>query len=490
VISSLNGRTTVAAILSADRTPLAKVAVKATIKYTDRNGLDHAIMPIDGKTDERGVFEADVTGLTWDGTGTITVAYSDKVTGSADFAVLDRTPPKITILPPTTDNHVGPGLPLDISVHVTDEIGVSQVTLDDTGLNGNGNGNGNGGTRTQLLASGTGDATVVFHYTVPQNATGTVQLYALASDLSGNLAAATAVTLTIDPAISIATPPGLTGTLLVDGTQTQLANPRAIAFSSKDGHLYVVDQAGQGACSPSCVWRVDPATGMIDPTPVVVSQGRLEGVAVDADATHLYLTDTQGNQSRVQQLTWSGTAYGAATGCASTQNPRPQNPFHLIVDPTLGILTTDDQGQQVVSVALPCVSTTVGAQFTAQNSFNAPRGIAAGAAGEFYVSDNNGNNNGSVAKVSSAGVVTAFATNINGPYGMEWLAGGASAFKDSLIVAAGDRTVRSTTGAGNAAAVAYVRNNPIDLTFHAGTMYVITTQGQNSRGRLYKVTGF
>jgi hypothetical protein len=73
---------------------------------------------------------------------------------------------------------------------------------------------------------------------------------------------------------------------------------------------------------------------------------------------------------------------------------------------------------------------------------------------------------------------------------MEWLGTSASTFGDSLIVAAGDRTVRSTKGTGTATAVAYVRNNPIDLTINAGTMYFVTQAGQNLRGRLYKVTGF
>jgi hypothetical protein len=265
-----------------------------------------------------------------------------------------------------------------------------------------------------------------------------------------------------------------------------------VVYSSKDGHLYIADQAQTGACAPSCIWRVDPATGAIDATPIVVAaQGNIEGLAVDSNADHLYYTDRGGNGAHVSALAWSGTAYSTVTSCTTGQNPKPQTPFHLVIDATIGAIAVDDNGQQLVSVALPCVNTTVGANFTTQGSFNTPRGIAAGVGGNFYVSDNGGGNNGTISQVTSAGVVSAFTSTINNPYGMEWLTGGASAFADSLIVAAGDRTVRSTKGTGTAAAVAYVRTSPIDLTFNAGTMYVVTQAGQNNlRGRLYKVTGF
>ena len=476
VISSLDGTTTVRAIVADNTTPLDGIAVHVDIAYTDRNGTMHAIAPLDGKTDSRGVYEQAITGLTWDGTGTVTVSHG-KATATADFEVLDRTPPKITILPPTTNNHVGPGLPLDVQVHVTDEIGVSQVTLDGTG--------GIDGGRTTVVASGAQDVTLTFHLQVPQQATPgpSIELHALASDLSGNLATAAAVTLTVDPAITIATPPGLAGSLLVDGNQTQLADPRAIAVSPKDGKLYVADHGG-GACNQRCIWQVDPTSGTVATVPVYVGLGSIEGVAFDATGDNLYFTD---RQNRTGQLAWNGTAYATLTACNDFTQPPPQDPFHLIFDETLGLVIADGNSQEVVQVAT-CAPTTQGANFTNNANLDAPRGIAEDPTGQIYVSDQN---RGTVSRVDpTSHAVSAFASGFQEPYGLEWLGASTTPFANSLLVAEqGARTVTSTTGAAQLAA-AYLRNTPIDLAVAGGTLYILTSASANNRGRIYKVTGF
>src|SRR5512139_1025478 len=269
VISSLDARLGVTVLVHDNAQPLDDQPVRITIAYTDRNGMPHEIPQVDGTTDTRGRFTATIEGFAWDGTGTVTVETAADVRTSATFVVLDRTPPKVEILPPTSDKRVGPGLPLDVQVRVTDEIGVSEVYLDATG--------GIDTTRRTVVASGAQDTTITFRTAVAVGAAPgpTIQLYALASDLSGNYASATAMTLTVDPAITIATPPGLAGSLLTDGTATQLVSPRSIGFSTKDNQLYVVDAAGTGACNPSCVWRVDPASGTVTGTPVYVGTGVL-----------------------------------------------------------------------------------------------------------------------------------------------------------------------------------------------------------------------
>jgi hypothetical protein len=478
LISSLDGTTHVLALVAAGTTPLADEPVRITIDYTDRNGEPHAIDPIDAITDERGVVDATLTGLAWDGIGVVTVATGNGVATTATFTVLDRTPPKIEILPPTTDKRVGPGLPLDVQVRVTDEIGVSEVVIDGTG--------GVDTTRRTVVASGSQDTTLTFRMNVAQGATAgpSIQLYALASDLSGNYASATAMTLTVDPAITIATPPGLSGSLLVDGTANQLASPRAIGWSAKDSYLYVVDVAGAGACNPSCVWRVDPASGAIDGTPVYVGTGTLEGIAFDAAGDFLYLSD---RQNRITRLAWSGTAYTTPTACNDTTQQRPQDPYHLVLDATLGLLAVDGNRKNVARVAT-CASTTVGQNLSAQDSFDTPRGIALGPTGEIYVADLAADRISRVDRTN--GALTTFATNIDTPYGMEWLAGGPAAFADSLLVASsGDRIVVATRGQ-TALAAAYLRNTPIDLTVAAGTLYIVTSPSANNRGRIYKVGGF
>jgi len=475
VISSLDGRTTVTALVAEDTTPIADHDVHITIDYVDRNGTPHALDPIDGTTNERGVFTATLEGLAWDGTGKVTVDAGDAI-GEATFGVLDRTPPKVTILSPTTDMRVGPGLPVDIQVHVTDEIGVGQVILDTTGDFGNGR-------RSTTLVSGTLDGTVTFRIDVPTNAAPgpNLKLFALATDLSGNSAVAMPLTLTIDPAIVIATPPGLTGTVLTNGSATALNNPHAIAASPKDGKLYVADVAA-GACADHCIWQVDPANGTVATTPVFVGLGVIEGVAFDATGDNLYYTD---RQRRTGRLTWDGTAYATPVICNNVAVDNPSDPFHLVFDTTLGLLAPDGQRREVVQVAT-CATTTTGTDFTGHN-FDEPRGIALGAAGEIYVSDLAAEEIVRVDRTN--GAVTAFESRINNPYGIEWLGASTTPFANSLMVASRDRIIESTKGAGTTAA-AYLRNPPIDLAFIGGTMFVLTTPSQNDRGRIFKVTGF
>lgn len=201
VVSSLDGTVTVRATAFADRGPAANQPIELTVAYTDRNGTAHAIAPVDGKTDKDGVFESTIAGLDFDGTGTITATLqpAGKLTATATFAVLDRTPPVVAITPPT-GNTVAANSDVQIKVHITDEIGVSQVVFESTPFNTQGGNNGNR-QRSTVVASGATDTMVTFDLGVPQNATvgQTVTFYALATDLSGNQAAATPVMVTVTP---------------------------------------------------------------------------------------------------------------------------------------------------------------------------------------------------------------------------------------------------------------------------------------------------
>ena len=477
VISSLDGTTTVTALISDGVEPLADRGVLISTAYIDRNGAPHEVAPVEGTTDARGVLRATLAGLAWDGVGTVT-AEAGAVESTATFSVLDRTPPKIEILPPTTDLRVGPGLPLDVQVRVTDEIGVSEVILD-------ANGPIQGNTRSTVVASGAPDTTLTFRTSVPATAQAgpTIELQALASDLSGNFAAASALTLIVDPAIVIATPPGLMGGLLADGTAQQLVDPRSLVVSPKDGRIYVADQAQTGACNPSCIWRVDAASGAIDAAPVLVGAGRLEGLALDATGDNLYYTD---RQNRTGRLTWNGAAYATPAVCNDVAQQRPQDGYHLVFDPTLGLLVADDNSQELVRVAT-CAPTTVGTSFSMNASFDRALGVALGAAGEIYVSDLGRDR---VSRVDrTTGAVTLFEAGVNEPSGLEWV-GGTTPWANSLLIAGfGDRIVTSTKGTGTRAA-AYLRNPPVDLAIAGGTLYILTAPSANNRGRIYRVGGF
>ena len=172
--------------------------VDVSVDYTDRNGTAHMISPLAGTVDDNGEFKGSFEGLQWDGTGTITATVhggDGDVTDVATFAVLDRTPPAVEITPPA---QIRINTDTNVTVHVTDEIGVSQVYFEANFSNG-GNG-GNNGSRGRIVASGSLDSSVQF--TVRANDTqvgATVTLYALAEDLSGNQAAAKPVVLTVMP---------------------------------------------------------------------------------------------------------------------------------------------------------------------------------------------------------------------------------------------------------------------------------------------------
>ncbi len=192
IISSLDGTLSVATTTFADRDVVEGETVDVTVEYTDRNGVTHDIAPAQGTTDASGAFDATLEGFTFDGTGTVTATIAGlDVQSSATFAVLDRTPPTVTITPPTS---VTRGNDIRVEVHVTDEIGVSQVFFE-TDLNGNGNGRDRG----TVIASGSTEATVTFEFQVNDGvAIGSmITLYALAADLSGNQAAADPVTVTV-----------------------------------------------------------------------------------------------------------------------------------------------------------------------------------------------------------------------------------------------------------------------------------------------------
>lgn len=190
VISSLDGTLALQVTAFADREPAEGETIDITVAYTDRNGTAHNIPGTQGVTNASGTFETVLEGFTFDGTGSVTAAITGvAVDASATFAVLDRTPPTAEILPESTTIQRGNGLGID--VHVTDEIGVSQVFFESTVSGG----------RSTVIASGATDDTLQFFIGVNDGVPiGTViTIHALAADLSGNQAAAAPVTVTVVP---------------------------------------------------------------------------------------------------------------------------------------------------------------------------------------------------------------------------------------------------------------------------------------------------
>lgn len=193
VVSSIDGRLTVRATAFDDAQVAQDESITFSVEYKDRSGVVHAVEPIVATTDVMGSCEATFSGLTWDGTGTVTATLGGnaKLTGVATFSVLDRTPPTVAITPPT---QIRRDVDTTITVLVKDETGVSQVWLqtDFDGNNGNNNNN-----RGRLVANGTTDTQITFDIKTQAPVGTTLRLYALAADLSGNLAAAIPVMVTV-----------------------------------------------------------------------------------------------------------------------------------------------------------------------------------------------------------------------------------------------------------------------------------------------------
>lgn len=195
LISSLDGTMSLRVTALSDGDPYGGDSIDIAIAYTDRNGTDHAIEALKGSVNDAGVFEGDLAGFDWDGAGTVTATVhgddGDKV-GIATFAVLDRTPPVLSITPPA-NNQLRVNQDTTISVKVTDEIGVSQVFFEANYSRDN-----NNRARSTVVASGSLDSTIEFDLRAQDTQVGeTVTLYALGSDLSGNQAAAPSITLTV-----------------------------------------------------------------------------------------------------------------------------------------------------------------------------------------------------------------------------------------------------------------------------------------------------
>ncbi len=485
LISSIDGTLHVSGLVIDERTPVGGESVTIAVTYTDRNGESHDIAGAEVTSDARGAFEAVLEGFAWEGSGTVTATLTGgDVSAEATFAVLDRTPPVVEIVPPTTDLHVGQGLPIDVEVHVTDEIGASQVTIEAAGELER--------VRTSVVASGSTDATVTFRFDIPDGAIPgpTITLYALGTDLSGNQAAAEPITLIVDPAIAIATPSPLTGTLLTDGTGTFLENPHALARSPKDGQLYVADGSG-GTCNNRCIRKVDPATGALDTAWIFVAgQGQITGLAFDATGDNLYFSNPQDFIGRLTYDTGNSRYATTSTSCASdVTNNRAQDPVHMVVDPTLGVLVADTNDSVLKAVDVAC-NTGTALDDASNGNLDNPWGVALGAAGEIFVSDEGRDEIRAVDRTSGDETVFEDA-NLDQPRGIEWMAGGTSQFADTLLVANNnDRTVISTSGPNTTRAAVYLRAQPVDVAIDGTTAYVLVEPVNNDPGRIFTVTGF
>lgn len=206
VLSSERGELLAEATVANGSLGLANWSVRLKVDYTDRNGTAHDIAPVTDKSDGIGLVAASFPGLTWEGAGSVTaelldgkgepVLDADKapITATAGFAVLDQSPPEVSITSPATGAHVPRGR-FQVKIAFSDEIGVSQVYVQATTLTG-----GNfDRTRSSIVASGTTTGTAQFEFDAGNVPNGeTISVFAMAADMSGNLAVAPSISLVVD----------------------------------------------------------------------------------------------------------------------------------------------------------------------------------------------------------------------------------------------------------------------------------------------------
>lgn len=496
-VSSLDATLPITATLSNPSAPLSDLTVRITLDFTDANGIPRVVgVSTSGTFSSDGSFQHTFSGLGWKGTGSVTadVLHSDgtpfpsqgaPVHAVEPFQVIDLTPPQVAIAPPTQNLKTGPGLPFQVPLRIADEIGLASVGVSVTGA----------ATASSSLAfsavTTTSDA-VTFRIDVPTAAPNgaSVTVTATATDSSGNVGTDTVV-LAVDTSIAIAVPPGMTARKLVEGTTAVVANPRGIAFSPKDGQLYITDAAASGACTPSCLWSADATSGAVGASPVFTGTGILEGVAFHPAANDLYLSD---RQNRIDRLTWNGSAYASSSACVNAGAASPQDPYHLAWDASLGILVIDDATANVVLIGT-CAPTSVGAAFSNNPGFNSPRGIVVTPTGEILVSDTFLDEIVQINRVTGAATTfamnTSSLTSFSGPYGMAWLSGGASPYSGSLFVAnVGDRTIASTRGTGASEQVVFLQNPPIAIAVSSGALFIATSPSTTDPARVFRVDGF
>ncbi len=212
VVGSESGTLETEAVVTNGLQRLSGWSVVLHVDYTDRNGMDHMITDATGKTDNIGTLAATFTGLTWEGSGKVTASVLDAkgmpaldskkvpVTTSEVFSVLDETPPSVMITAPANNATIprdprNNTAPFTVTVSATDEIGISQIFVQVVTSNGNTNLDR---TRSTIVASGTTMGTASFNFDGRDTQSGTTAtIYAMAADMTGNLAVSAPITITI-----------------------------------------------------------------------------------------------------------------------------------------------------------------------------------------------------------------------------------------------------------------------------------------------------
>ncbi|MDB5025668.1 MAG: hypothetical protein JWP78_3423 [Mucilaginibacter sp.] len=249
--------------------------------------------------------------------------------------------------------------------------------------------------------------------------------FGVATDASGNVYVADAG----NNQIRIITPGGLVSTLAGTGAAGAAGGRDTATFNSplgvavdRGGNVYVADYGNNLIRKISAAGVVSTlagtgATGADNGAGNIATFNLPEGVAVDASG-NVYVADNGNDLIRkitpegvVSTLAGSGRAGSAGgTGPAASFN----SPFGVAVDGA-GNVYVADSGNNLIRKIDPSGAVTTFAGSGARGAgnakglaatFNTPSGVAADAAGNVYVADENNN---LIRKITTAGIVTTIA---------------------------------------------------------------------------------
>ncbi|OAM90441.1 TonB-dependent receptor [Termitidicoccus mucosus] len=173
--------------------------------------------------------------------------------------------------------------------------------------------------------------------------------------------------------------------------------PHGLAIDS-DGNLYVADTGNNSirkintTTGDMTVIAGSGATGSDDGAGVAATFDMPMGLALDADATHLYIADTGNSIIRSITLatggveTVAGLAHAPGTDNGANADARFNMPQALAVDAASGAIYVADTGNNAIRV-IDTINGTVTTMPGGGTALNAPAGIVIDSTGDIYVPD-------------------------------------------------------------------------------------------------------